>query len=385
MSVAGGVVLTQISAAAYACGLCIQRYALQEGEDAEPTDPPTSRPDDDGATTLYVRHVSSDYTTSPSTSRYGALASRARRHSKCVWFLGLCVYGLANCVYTVSLDMATLSVLSALFSTVLLWNAGFAWWFLKESLRGWVFGGPLIMAGIILDAIFLPASKTEYGASQLAKLAERPAGVAYVCTVSITLVSLSLLVLYFRCTDFKRETSAIFPVIDLAAHATILGLCESCVQMALKGGSSMFDEVVSGKAPIGKELEKPEFIAAAVVFVVSTLAVVFWLRVTYKRFEVVQVFPLQLSVVEVWSMLGGLLFFNEAHDSKLTNLVPVSLGVLLQLCGVCVLLISRVSELRTGARVYPHGVSAPIHQLCACRHEKCRAEEEQTAGHAVYR
>ena len=34
-----------------------------------------------------------------------------------------------------------------------------------------------------------------------------------------------------------------------------------------------------------------------------------------------QVFPLQLSVVEVWSMLGGLLFFNEAHDSKLTNLV----------------------------------------------------------------
>ena len=89
--------LTQISAAAYACGLCIQRYALQEGEDAEPTDPPTSRPDDDGATTLYdahrhahaaaihpfvvsypfrhhdryVRHVSSDYTTSPSTSRYG--------------------------------------------------------------------------------------------------------------------------------------------------------------------------------------------------------------------------------------------------------------------------------------------------------------------------
>jgi hypothetical protein len=208
------------------------------------------------------------------------------------------------------------------------------------------------MTGIILDAAFLPQENSSYGASQLAEFARRPAGVAYVCAVSLALVGLSLVVLYLRCTDFKRDPG-FFPVIELAVHATILGLCESCVQMALKGGSSMFDEVMRGTVPFGKEIQKPEFIAAALVFSVSTLAVIFWLRVTYARFEVVQVFPLQLSVVEVWSMLGGLLFFNEGHNRDALNLVPVSIGVLIQLCGVCVLLMNRVAELRSRCSCLP--------------------------------
>lgn len=110
-SLVRGILLCQLSAAMYALGVCTQRYALS----------------------------------SPNVKRRNLW-----------WAGGIVVYSIANMLYCVTLTLAPLSLMSAVFTSLLIYNAVLSQMILGETITRWAaFGQLLVVVGIISNGVAL--------------------------------------------------------------------------------------------------------------------------------------------------------------------------------------------------------------------------------------
>ena len=97
------------------------------------------------------------------------------------WVLSLCVYGAANGLNASAQQMAPLSLLSSVFTLMIVFNAIFARIILKEELtRPKLLGGGTILLGIVIAVTGFPRSvQTIFDAEDVEDLLKDPGGVTF--------------------------------------------------------------------------------------------------------------------------------------------------------------------------------------------------------------
>jgi uncharacterized membrane protein len=303
-----------------------------------------------------------------------------------LWGFGLLLYGLANAFYFCALSFAPLSLMSALFSTMLIFNALLAHYLLKERLsRSELFGLLVILCGVGLLGYSGPTESVEYSASDIAELISTPSGYGYIFSVLCMLALMRVAILRFEKRypgfgghdrqegeadteddgegEMRTEgqegeagssTEETVPKWLLLAmmviYPSMLGLSETLVQICLKAISCMLLVSAGGDS----QLSKPLFWGAVGCLVVSTIMVILWLRKVYARFETTHGLPIEYGVVTTFSVLAGLIQFQEVQYTDRTSEVVIAVAMVLILIGISITVFCKAPDCkRAMQKIHP--------------------------------
>lgn len=233
-------------------------------------------------------------------------------------------------------------------------NALTSWLILGETLELVdVQGGLCITGGITLGAYGAPYTSNTYRAEELEQLLLAPASVALLTFVLGTLTALAMAVLCHeaskrRALGATEEATAASekllmpPPPTLLARAMpffypiVVGLLETIVQVAQKGGSSMAALTVAGDSQIGE----PTFWGVLGVWVASSVLVVWWLRKGLANLAANRMLPIEYGAFTAASVLAGLVVYDEVQYVSVQHQLLMAYGVLL-VVGGCALVGSR--------------------------------------------
>ncbi len=112
------------------------------------------------------------------------------------------------------------------------------------------------------------------------------------------------------------------------AYPIAVGLFETGVQMAMKGGSSMLLLSFSGDS----QLCHPLFWVVLLAWALLAVGAIIWLRKGLRHLPATRLLPVEYGTVSSASVLGGLLLYEEADLVSSRDLGLMMLGILL----VCV-------------------------------------------------
>ena len=116
------------------------------------------------------------------------------------------------------------------------------------------------------------------------------------------------------------------------AYPTVIGTLETLVQMMMKGGSSMLLLTFRGDS----QLCFANFYAFLTAWALLSVAAIWWLRKGLLFLEVTRLLPIEYGVVTCTSVIGGLVIYQEHRFVPTSNLIYMSLGILL-ICAGCAL------------------------------------------------
>ncbi len=348
-----GCVLCEISAFLYACGICLQRYGLKLGSEQ---DGRGKRPSTAGIPGSELKpSVVSHMVTAPPGSVAGkmvpvfvngreirvevpvgvsggdqfsvpdvdgALGLRdVSQRSRCcitidkanfIWFVGMFMWFVGNSLYTYALNYAPLSLLTALFATVLVFNGLLAWFFLHERVTGSdIVGWILIMAGISICGVYIDKEVKQYSANQILVLAGKPAALVYELSIVAMIVGITATVCVW--TSRHPGTAGPFPTFMKFAFPCVLAMYECVIQICLKGISNMMDLTYHGS----NQLDQKMFWVVFVICGLCSIAVMVWMRAGYARFKAVQMLPIQSESVSSYCVLMLLLVWHRLTDFSL--------------------------------------------------------------------
>jgi len=313
----------------------------------------------------------------------------------CCWVCGLLLYGVAQAFYSAGLLMAPLSLLGSVFTLLLVFNMIFARYFLKEPLTPpRVASALVILLGVTLCAVGTPDNtETKYSPQEIEHLFKRAGGSVYYALLgTVVIASVVAIVLFERRyssedslesqqagtagndvpSSSELEGSSASETgtgygqgVDLEGNAVpahhqkqaegrlapvhlewlfsviypgCLGIDEGLAQLNLKGVLGMFNKCVDGDA----NCDYWTFFFMLGVWVVTSLATLWWMRICFKRYEVTQALPIEYGAVNVAAVCSGLIFYNEVEDMSGWQLALVIVGCVTTVTGIA---IGRLSSL----------------------------------------
>jgi uncharacterized membrane protein len=116
-----------------------------------------------------------------------------------LWSLGLLLYATANVFYVCALSFAPLALMSALFATVLVFNALLAQLLGREELNMHDYVGlSIIVVGVAACGYAGPSDTCVYSVETIESLMRQPSGFAYMCTTSVTIFIAIVIVVRFE-------------------------------------------------------------------------------------------------------------------------------------------------------------------------------------------
>jgi hypothetical protein len=257
-----------------------------------------------------------------------------------VWALGLVLYGIGTGVlYSFAGLWIPLSLLSCLFLTLLVFNLAFSKYLLHEQLtRPRVLGSAVVLVGACLCAIGTsvgqPGVPTEYTPDDVAALFAAPAGAIWFSLLVLSvLLTLGMILAFERRYPLGESASRPPPAALERAMAIIypasLGLDEAIAHLGLRCMNAM---LASGCESGG--CANPVFGIVIVLWVVSSVATVVWLRIVFKRFDVTSALPVEYGAASAADVVSGLLFFREADYYEGWRYALIVGGVVLCLAGI---------------------------------------------------
>jgi hypothetical protein len=300
-----------------------------------------------------------------------------------VWGIGFSVYIFANMIYTMGLSYAPLSLMSAIFASVLVFNwlwAGIV--FQNRFERSQLGGNVIILTGVVICACYATDKEETYGVEQIQDLLINPQGWGFLLAM-LALFSFLYSVVYtfersnpdfrksppntpVKCVkgDLEESTSKdddIRPTLKsppvynrppsksfheddgddtprirvgtmVICYSNILAIFESIGQMCLKCGVNLAVNVMSGADDYTYVVFWGIFIVGALCFA----AILVWLRKTYSRFETTECLPIQYGSVTIFSLSGGLIFFEEHDGMSQKSILMVTIGTLFLITGIFV-------------------------------------------------
>ena len=243
------------------------------------------------------------------------------------WLGGLTVYFFANVLYTIALVYAPASLCATLMATIVPINAAVSRLILGEVLHLVdVQGGAAITVGISLAAYAAPYTASSYDADALEELVLRPGSLCLLGTLAALIVVLACAVLSHETWG---STSSVLAVAMPFCYPIVIGLLESYVQLAQKGGSSMMALTLGGES----QLESPVFVVVMAMWVLSSLLVVWWLRKGLRKLEASRLLPIEYGAFTSSSVLAGLVVYDEAQYVSQEHRVVMACGVTLVIAG----------------------------------------------------
>lgn len=267
------------------------------------------------------------------------------------WFVGLIIYGVANGVYAVALIFGPLSVLGGIFTTLLVWNMLFARLILHETLETpRVIGALVILVGVTCTAISTPSDiETEFGPADLEELFHRPASVAFISGLIVaTLICVMLIIVYERKYPQGPNHPKPPPALDEAMgvlYPMSLGMDEGIALTMMRSCVTSFNHC-SNKTELADCNHWTVFLTTS-VWIMASLATLWWLRVVFRRYETTQALPIEYGTVNVIVVASGLIFFDEARYFNRWQLPLIIIGASIIVVGI------GVSRLRFGSSVAP--------------------------------
>jgi drug/metabolite transporter (DMT)-like permease len=365
-----GIILCEVSAFVYAIGICIQRFSLSMAPaksekrvsvratagsigSVEVTAP-------EGSMAGEIVNVEVDGTVRPvevpsgikggerfsvpfSSDTAGLRDCKARCTAFCqrnranlIWMLGFSLWGAGNGIYFLALHYAALSLLTSLFATVIIFNGILAWKFLGENIRKQdVFGWALICVGTSLTSVFLDTPPRDYTAEELFQLATlHSSAIAYEVGLFTLIVGLWGFVLYNEALERRPEGRPPYVVGLMLAFPCLIALFESLCQICLKGLNDMLSKTLDGDSQLGDW----RFYFVFLMLGSFTLAIMWWMRKGYTRFEAVMMLPIQMGTLTSSTVLGGLMFYAEytqmEEKTRAFHLIMVAVGVGFILLGI---------------------------------------------------
>jgi drug/metabolite transporter (DMT)-like permease len=300
-----------------------------------------------------------------------------------IWVIGLMIYALANLFYFVGLSFAPLSLMSALFATLLIFNAVLARYLLGERLsQSGSLGLAIILCGVATLGFFGPTESAAYNASDIGKLFGALSGYGFLIAMLSVLTLLAAAIwefeVHYPSSHLAREGN-LGPSGDGGAHGekvprhlalimlvlypSMLGLCETLVQISLKAISCMLLVSARGES----QLAKPMFWGALVFLCVSMLLTVWWLGRVYERYATTDGLPIEYGVVTLFSVLAGLIVFQELKFTDETDEMIMAGGICMILVGIFVSVVFKASSVEeegpsgTGCTYASQKVSLKVH------------------------
>jgi hypothetical protein len=258
-----------------------------------------------------------------------------------VWLAGLTVYFTANVFYTIALAFTPASLLATLVATIVPLNALTSRVVLGETLEAVdMQGGVLIMLGIALAAYAAPYTSDDYTAEKLEALLLAPQSIYFFAVLLLFLITLATTVLVYEHSQLPQQGSAprsrhgsqrmprlrsIMPF----AYPIVVGLLESIVQVAQKGGSSMLALTLAGQS----QMDHVVFSSMIGVWLFASLTVVWWLRKGLANLPATRLLPIEYGTFTSASVMAGLLVYDEQRFVSKDHLQLMVVGVVLVALG----------------------------------------------------
>eukprot|EP00935_MAST-01C_sp_MAST-1C-sp1_P001146 g1146.t1 len=266
-----------------------------------------------------------------------------------LWTIGLLFYASANGFYVVGLGFAPLSLMSALFATVLVFNAIFANRFLGEEVRTTdVLGLVIILGSVSVCGVFGPTSNKDISADDIWQLCLASSGILF-WSASIS----CLLILIIKVNRFEtnypafgnpdadnmvedgtgrldksgerkpyvlREPGREEVLLMMVIYPLILAIFESLGQVGMKAVSCMLKLHGEGK----DQLSTTTFWVCLFLLCVDGYLIILWLAKVYGKFETTDCLPIEYGIVTVVSVSSGIIFFQEYKEVASVNLIVMA-------------------------------------------------------------
>jgi drug/metabolite transporter (DMT)-like permease len=240
-----------------------------------------------------------------------------------VWLSGLALYCFAQMVCTGALSFSPLSLVAALFTTMLLWDLIIGRFLLHKSVTLPQFVGlGVIFVSVVVVAVVGP--KEEYAITTDCLLYWTQAETGIIALSLLALVFVSNYIIYrlfvkeyphFRAIDpesHMRVPEGIIPdSLNMAiqvVYPTILAVTETLGSLCLKAVSAMVLSAMSNKDD--SQVLTVIFFVLAVVYIAAVWAIMVWLRVVYSKFATSECLAVEYGLVAVFSIVSSLLFFQ---------------------------------------------------------------------------
>jgi len=291
-----------------------------------------------------------------------------------VWFIGLVIYWVANGLFAVALIFAPLALLGAIFTTLLVWNLFFGWYLLDEEvtvIKG--VGAGVIMVGVSLIGIATPGGiPVEYSQAQAEAFLNAPDGLMYLALL-ITIVVLCIVIIAIfeqkyplpeenkedlSWTDklLKRNGFAIYQGQEVVSLAALSGVYTDISEEAEAAGLASVSRVITIKQELLANDKTPTWLKTVMgviypgslgldegighlamkafmallatcgdngecgsailwgmimMWLVSSLATLWWLRTVFRRYDVTRALPIEYGGVMTCDALSAIIFYRE--------------------------------------------------------------------------
>jgi len=267
------------------------------------------------------------------------------------WLIGFIIYAIGNVGDFVALAFAAQSLVAPLGSVVLVVNAIMSPWILKERITSRdIQAVMLIIVGDVLIVLYASHEETSYSLNELIDFFTRPAFLAFlIITVGFCLFlahkkdQLDLLLdpnraSYYDSKDEHEADKSTKWVSDEAMHpytyAALAGIVGGLSVLLAKCVAELVKVTIEGDS---SQFHNPVSWLFTVALLITCIAQVHWINQGLERYDSFYIVPMFHVHWNIWSILGGIVFFNEFQTFTAINYGLFLLGVTCILVGVAYL------------------------------------------------
>ena len=289
---------------------------------------------------------------------------RFRVRKNVLWAGGILLYATANGFKIIGFNLASMTVLASVFTSLLVFNLIFAHWLLGEEITApKVAGAVLILVGASICTASVPSdAPTAFEPEEYACLLESgpPSGYAFVATAILGIVISSLFIIYYE-RSYAREPASVAPdnEADLAMAVTpvvasdagrgrppawldaamaviypaTLGIDEAVSDLFVRGYSSMLTQC-SGVDDVSCA-HYALAVAVAGGVIAGGMSIVY-MRIAFARYPTTVALPIEYGALNAGNVCVGLLFYQEHRFMDSTQLALALSGTAVILIGIAV-------------------------------------------------
>eukprot|EP00966_Prymnesium_polylepis_P234137 5415653-Prymnesium_polylepis.1 len=227
-----------------------------------------------------------------------------------VWVIGLFIYGIGSgATYSVAGLLIPLSLLSALFVTLLVFNLPISKAVLGETpTLAKKAGAGVVLLGCAICAVGAPTdSKTEFTSDEVADLFSNTVGAAWFIGLGVTVVSSVIAICVFEqryptgdllaaaqsagATTNPRLAPRWLEMVMSFVYPASLGLDEAIVHICLRAGNGMSSTCANGGCEHGI------YPLTLSMWLCTGMATLWWLRVVFRRYETTVALPVEYGAM----------------------------------------------------------------------------------------
>lgn len=275
---------------------------------------------------------------------------RCNRNS--LWLFGLFVYLVAQLSFVAAIGMGPFAVMSALFTSVLVFDYGIAYVTRgKKPSKHEASGLAIISVAVALCSVFSPKETYDVTPAYLAAWIKSFGGIFTIILLAFVLGMGMYTIHQFEKsypefpargtkTSGKQPSSKRVEIMRII-YPGVLATFETLGAASLKAVTSMVAIAVAKEDMDGNVIEGVEsaaaFYVAISIWCCCIAGTVIWLRKVYEKFKTTECLPTEIGLTTVFSILVALMFYQEHSYASSADLGMLSFSGCMIMVGIYVM------------------------------------------------